>query len=185
MGYGSARGPCFSGYQTMRCTNLCIVLVTAASVSLSPVEVGAQGMSAERLHGCWRREAPKRIDDPHRKAFVDLCFRSDGTVYQVAIAPEGGRDELFDWSLLNDSELVINRQTCGALIKQDLEQRFLFLSTYLHGSVDSPVHTHGCNAARMFEEGVDREELGQSRFCSARGEISRAGVQGREVRAIW
>jgi hypothetical protein len=63
---------------------------------------------------------------------MDLRFRTDGTVYQVAIAPEGGGDDLFNWTILNERDLVINRQTCGADIQQRQDGRFMFLDTCVY-----------------------------------------------------
>jgi hypothetical protein len=72
----------------------------------------AQSFAPDQLYGCWRRDAPKKIGE-NRIAFSDFCFRPDGTVYHVSIAPEGGGDELLDWQLIIPKDyLVIDGQTC-------------------------------------------------------------------------
>jgi hypothetical protein len=109
-----------------------LIVLLATAPLFNPVGAGAQSLSAEQLYGCWRREAPRRLELPQRQAFVDLCFRTDGTVYQVDIAPEGGGDDLFNWTILNERDLVINRQTCGADIQQRQDGRFMFLDTCVY-----------------------------------------------------
>jgi Sel1 repeat-containing protein len=105
------------------------------------IGAGAQSLSAEQLYGCWRHEAPRRLDLPQRKAFMDLCFRTDGSVYQVDMAPEGGGDKLLKWNVTTDDELVINRQTCGANLQQQLGRRVLFLDTCVYMGAWSQICT--------------------------------------------
>jgi hypothetical protein len=129
----NARQPCsggvWHGLSAMRYGKLRRALVPAAALALISLDAGAQGLTAHQLYGCWRLEAPRTKDALQRTAFVDLCFRADGTVYQAAIAPEGGGDDVFQWTLPNQDELVINRQTCGAHIGQHHNQQVLHLNT--------------------------------------------------------
>src|SRR5438132_9713418 len=98
----------------MRYAKFCAVLIAVSGVWV--VEVRAQqGLTADQLHGCWRHESLQTIGRSNRRAFVDFCFRTDGTVYQWYIEPAGeAGEDSFRWALLNDHDLVINRQTCGA-----------------------------------------------------------------------
>jgi len=120
-----------------------VAVFAAAGASLfSPVGARAQNLSAEQLHGCWTREAPRELGRPQRKSFMKLCFRTNGTVYQVDIAPEGGGDDLFNWTILNERDLVINRQTCGADIQQRQDGRFMFLDTCVYMGAWTQICAH-------------------------------------------
>jgi hypothetical protein len=122
---------------------LVVLLATASAASFFSLEASAQqGVSADQLYGCWRREVPRRLELPQRKAFMDLCFRADGTVYQVDIAPDGGSDDLFNWTILNERDLVINRQTCGADIQQRQNGRFMFLDTCVYMGAWTQICAH-------------------------------------------
>lgn len=78
----------------------------------SAVFAEANDLSASKLYGCWRWNAPKIQGQPS-KAYQRLCFASNMTAYHVSIAPDGGGDELLPWDIVGSAILKIESQSCS------------------------------------------------------------------------
>jgi hypothetical protein len=111
------------------------VLAASAAIAFSAAVTRAEDLTAGDLYGCWRRDAVQRIGLPKRKAWMDLCFRTDGSVYETVIAPEDDGEDLFKWKITTDGELVINRQACGVQITFWKGEPWLHLFTCVYMGV--------------------------------------------------
>jgi hypothetical protein len=111
----------------MRQISLIALLLALSSFVAAATQ--AQSFPSIDLYGCWRHDAPERLGQ-NRGAYKQLCFRRNGTVYQISFLAEGrgdfsGRDDLYDWRLAGENVLVIGGENCLLLSNSSDAQLFL------------------------------------------------------------